>query len=167
MKVEVSKRSKIILLIAAIVVGILFCALGIKLFNVLFTIIGGLMVLGAAYSLINRNLLSGIISGVFGVVLIVLTWTVPNVVYIIFGLMVLISAILTFVVSIIYEDVKNCIISGLNAVLGGFLIGYREGVDWMIYVIGALFIVLGALGLILVLIPSKKGVKTVDVKDVK
>lgn len=172
MQVQISKGAKIGILIAAIITGILFCCLGIELFRVLFTIVGAMMVLGAVYSFVRKNIFIGVLGLIFGTLLIVLTWTAPNVVYIIFGVMMLLSGIAGFIVSVMNEDARSCITSVLNAVLGGFLIGYHEGADWMVFTIGALFIVLGIIGIILVLIPNKnhgdkKVVKTVDVKEVK
>lgn len=163
----ISKKTKLAVLASAIVTGVLFCCLGISLFQVLFTIIGGLIVFGGIFSCFSKRFISGLVLAAIGVFIIVAAWVWPNVPFIIFGVLMLLSGILGFITSVQNEDARSVVSSVLSAVLGGFLIGYREGADWIIFVIGALFIVTGIVGIILVCVPSKKDVKTVDVKPIK
>lgn len=168
-KFEISKGVKIALLVTAVIVGVLFCCLGITMFNVLFTIIGGLIAFGGLFAIFRKHIFAGLIITGLGALIIVAAWKWTNVSYIIFGVMMIISAVGGFISSVMMEDGRRCISSVITAVLGGFLVGFREGADWMIFVIGALFIILGIIGIILVLIPRRSGekrVKTVDVKPI-
>ena len=165
---KLSKGPKAAILIVAILTGVLFCCLGIKMFNILFTIIGGILALGGILAIISKRFLGGIILVGIGGLIIASAW-IPNwvnVAYIIFGVMMLISGIFGFIVAVHNENAGSCISSAISAILGGFLIGFREGADWMIFVIGALFMLFGIVGLILLFVPSKKDVKTVDVKPI-
>lgn len=170
----ISKGVKLAVLLASILTGVLFCILGIQMFNILFTIIGGLLVVGGIFAIVAKNFVAGVLIAAIGVLIILGCW-IPNwinVTYIVFGVLMVISGVLGFFVSVIKEDPRSCVSSVISAVLGGFLIGFRQGADWMVFVIGALFILLGLVGLILVLIPNKKDKKdkkvvTVDVKEVK
>lgn len=163
----ISKKTKLAVLAGAIVTGVLFCCLGISLFQVLFTIIGGLIIFGGVFACLSKRIISGLIIAAIGVFIVVAAWVWPNVPFIIFGILMLLSGILGFITSVQNEDARSVVSSVLSAVLGGFLIGYHEGADWIIFVIGALFIVTGIVGIILVCVPSKKDVKTVDVKPIK
>lgn len=166
----ISKWTKVGVLAVSIITGILFCCLGITTFNVLFTIIGGIIALGGIIAIVSKRFIGGIILAALGALIIVAAWKWTNVAYIIFGVMMVISAAFGFFQAVMKEDARACVSSVLSAVLGGFLIGFREGADWMIFVIGALFIVLGVVGLILVLIPNKKdgkNIKTVEIKEIK
>lgn len=163
----ISKKTKLAVLASAIVTGVLFCCLGISLFQVLFTIIGGLVVFGGVFACFSKRFVSGLVLVAIGVFIVVAAWVWPNVPFIIFGVLMLLSGILGFITSVQNEDARSVVSSVLSAVLGGFLIGYREGADWIIFVIGALFIIAGIVGIILVCIPSKNGVKTVDVKSIE
>lgn len=163
----ISKTTKIAVLAAAIITGVLFCCLGITMFNVLFTIIGAVIALGGLLLLPQKQFIFGILTAGLGALIIVAAWKWTNVAYIIFGVLMLISAIGGFIDAVMKNDVRSTVSSFISAILGGFLIGFREGADWMIFVIGALFIVLGVVGLLMVLFSRKKGVKTVDVKDIK
>jgi len=168
MKIQpIPKKVALGILASSIVTGILFCCLGVKFFNVLLTIVGALIVLGGLFSVVSKRYVLGIVLVAVGAFIIVAAWQWPRVPSIVFGVLMIMSGIAGFIGSVQNEDVGHCISSVLSAVLGGFLIGYREGADWMIFVIGALFIVTGIIGIILVCVKSKKGVKTVDVKDVK
>lgn len=158
---------KFAVLAASIVTGVLFCCLGITMFNVLFTIIGAIIALGGLFLVFKKQFIFGILTAGLGALIIVAAWKWANVSYIIFGVMMLLSAIGGFIRGVMSNDVRSTVSSVISAVLGGFLIGFREGADWMIFVIGALFIVLGVVGLLMVLFSRKKGVKTVDVKDIK
>ncbi len=163
----ISKKTKLAVLASAIVTGVLFCCLGISLFQVLFTIIGAFIIFGGVLSCFSKNIIAGLILAALGIFIVIAAWVWPNVPFIIFGVMMLLSGILGFISAVQNEDARSVVSSVLSAVLGGFLIGYHEGADWIIFVIGALFIVTGIIGIILVCIPSKKDVKTVDVKPIE
>ena len=166
---ELKKGPKAALFIVAILTGILFCVLGVKMFNILFTIIGATLALGGILAIISKRIFSGIIIAGVGGLIIASAW-IPNwtnVAYIIFGVLMVISGVFGFISAVHNEDARSCVSAVISAVLGGFLIGFREGADWMLFVIGALFMLIGVVGLILLFIPSKKDVKTVDVKDIK
>ena len=163
-----TKGPKAAILCVSILTGILFCILGVKMFNILFTIIGAILALGGILAIISKRLIGGIILAGIGGLIIASAW-IPNwtnVAYIIFGVLMVISGVFGFISAVHDENAKSCVSAVISAVLGGFLIGFREGADWMIFVIGALFILFGVVGLILLLIPSKKDVKTVDVKPI-
>ena len=166
---ELKKGPKAAILVVAILTGVLFCVLGISMFKILFTIIGAILALGGILAIISKRLIGGIVIGVIGGLIIASAW-IPNwtnVAYIIFGVLMVISGVFGFITSVHNEDARSCVSATLSAVLGGFLIGFREGADWMIFVIGALFILFGVVGLILLFVPSKKDVKVVDVKPVE
>lgn len=166
---KLRKGPKAAILVVAILTGVLFCCLGIKMFNILFTIIGAILALGGILALVSKRIIAGILLIGIGGLIIASAW-IPNwinVAYIIFGVLMLLSGIFGFIVAVHNEDAGSCVSSALSAVLGGFLIGFREGADWMVFVIGALFIVFGIVGLILLFIPSKKDVKVVDVKPIE
>lgn len=157
------------ILCVAILTGVLFCAIGIKMFNILFTIIGALLAIGGIISIFSRRIITGILVTIIGGLIIASAW-IPNwtnVAYIIFGVLMIISGVFGFINAVHDENGRECISAAISAVLGGFLVGFREGADWMVFVIGALFILFGIVGIILLFIPSKKDVKVVDVKPIE
>ena len=163
-----TKGPKAAVLCVAILTGVLFCVLGISMFKILFTIIGGIIALGGILAIVSKRFIGGALLAAIGGLIIASAW-IPNwtnVAYIIFGVLMVISGIFGFISAVHEENAGSCVSAAISAVLGGFLIGFREGADWMIFVIGALFIVFGVVGLILLFIPSRKGVKTVDVKPI-
>ncbi|MBQ0008930.1 MAG: hypothetical protein KBS97_01470 [Firmicutes bacterium] len=163
-----TKGPKAAVLCVSIIMGVLFCVLQTGMINILFTIIGVILALGGILAIISRRFIGGVILAALGGLIIASAW-IPNwtkVAYIIFGVMLLISGIFGFITAVYNENARSCISAVFSAVLGGFLIGFKEGADWMFFVVGALFILLGVVGLILLFVPSKKDVKTVDVKPI-
>lgn len=152
----------------SIIAGVLLCILGTKVLEILFTVIGALMVVCGVVSIIYSNTIGGILSICVGVLLILGAWLFVNVLFIINGILLCISGVGSFAISLRNNDIKNLIVSILMVVLGVFFfINTEATANWIFFVIGALFIVTGIMEIILLFIPSKKGVKTVDVKDVK
>ena len=157
------------ILCVAILTGVLFCVLQTALVNILFTIIGALLAIGGILALFSKRIITGILVTAIGGLIIASAW-IPNwtnVAYIVFGVLMIISAVFGFINGVHDENARECISAAFSAVLGGFLVGFREGVDWMFIVVGTLFILFGIVGIILLFIPSKKDVKVVDVKPIE
>ena len=162
------KKTMITLSLVSIISGILFCVLKQDLLNIIFTVIGALMIVAGVIGVIKSNAISGAISIGFGVLLVLGAWLFTYVLLIINGILLCLSGISGLALSVKTGDVKKCILSILMVVLGVlFFINTDETAAWIFFVIGALFIVIGIIGLILTLVPSKKGVKTVDVKPIE
>lgn len=164
----IDKKTIIALSAVSIISGILFCVLKQDLLNIIFTVIGALMIVAGIIGVIKSNVIGGAISIGFGVLLVLGAWLFTYVLLIINGVLLCLSGISGLALSVKTGDVKKCILSILMVVLGVlFFINTDETAKWIFFVIGALFIVAGIMGLILTLIPSKKGVKTVDVKPIE
>ena len=162
------KKTMITLSLVSIISGILFCVLKQDLLNIIFTVIGALMIVAGVIGVVKSNLLGGVISITIGVILVLGAWLFTYVLLIINGILLCLSGISGLALSVKTGDVKKCILSILMVVLGVlFFINTDETAGWIFFVIGALFIVTGIMGLILTLVPSKKGVKTVDVKPIE
>lgn len=169
MKIQaIDKKTLIGLSILSIISGILFCVLQQGLLNIIFTVIGALMVVTGVIGIFKLNPIGGVLSIAIGALLIMGAWLFVYVLLIINGVLLLLSGISGFALSVKTGDVKNCILSILMVVLGIlFFINTDATAGWIFFVIGTVFIVTGIVGVILACIPSKKGVKTVDVKPIQ
>ena len=169
MKVQaIDKKTLIGLSILSIISGILFCVLQQGLLNIVFTVIGALMVVAGIIGIVKLNPVGGVLSIAIGALLIMGAWLFVYVLLIINGILLILSGVSGLAWSVKMGDAKNCILSILMVVLGiFFFINTDATAGWIFFVIGALFIVTGIIGVILTCIPSKKGVKTVDVKPIE
>lgn len=153
----------------AIIAGILFCALREDLLYILFTIMGAFIIVSGIIALFKRSVFGGIFSIAVGVLLILGAWFFVNVLLLVNGILLCISGFYGIFVSILTRDLKNLVFSILTVVVGVLFFIYTEQTaGWIFFVIGALFIVLGIVGLIMTFTSNKdKKIKEVNVKEVK
>lgn len=168
MKVQaLDKKTTIALSILSIISGILFCVLKQDLLNIIFTVIGALMIVAGIIGIFKLNPIGGAVSIAIGALLVLGAWLFVYVLLVINGILLCLSGISELALSVKTGDVKNCILSILMLVLGVlFFINTEETAAWIFIVIGIMFIITGIAGIVLACIPSKKSVKTVDVKPI-
>ena len=165
----INKKAILVSSLISIIAGILIAVLGYDLLYIFFIVIGALALIGGILSFIRKYIFGGIIGVAIGVLLIIGAEFFVPALLIVNGVLLCVFGIYDFAISVVLKDFKNLIFSILTVIVGVFFFLYTEQtIGWIFFVIGALFIALGIVGLITSLFSKKdKKVKEVDVKDVK
>lgn len=148
-KVIRSKESKQSLLSAIlyILVGVLCMIFKTGMLEVLFTIVGALFIIQGVISVLAKDTINGIINIVIGLALILGAWLFVKIILIIFGVLILIKGIQELLVSLKIKQLMPIVASVVTIVLGVLLISSNWLSDWFFIIIGAIFVINGALEL--------------------
>lgn len=142
--------------IALIVIGILFCCFRSGMLNVLFTIVGAVLIVLGAYDLFRKNWVMGAIELAFGIVIIVCGWTVLEITLLVLGIIFIIYGIYNLIVTAgKIKNFKNAnawlaLVKPLLLIIFGILLVVAKWViaDWIFIVIGVIAIIDGVLAII-------------------
>lgn len=143
------KNNNVILSVALIVTGVIFCALRAQFVSALMSVVGTLVVLGGIYNLFEKQWAVGGIEIAVGIIVIVCGWTIVDVSLLVLGIIICVYAIYTLISRI--SMFKSVNINGkvfillnpfMQLIFGILLIVAR----W--YMLDALFIVLGVLSIV-------------------
>ncbi len=140
------RLTNIIISIAMLILGVLFCALRSQFVSALITVIGAMLIVYGIYQIIKKQYLEGALECVIGIGIIAMGWTIVDISLLILGILLVVYAIyliittLPLIKSANGQKLFNMLSTPmLSLVLGIILIVAR----W--YMIDALFIALGAI----------------------
>lgn len=142
--------------IALIVIGVLFCCFRAGMLNVLFTVIGAVLIALGAYDLFRKNWVMGAIELALGIAIIVCGWTVLEITLLVLGVVFIVYGVYLLVVTASKtKSFKNfnawlAIIKPLLIILFGIFLVVAKWVlaDWIFIVIGVIAIIDGVLAII-------------------
>ena len=137
-----------------IVVGALLVAFRDSIVNWILTAVGVVFIINGILQVSNKNTASGVINIVIGVVIIVFGWTLVWIAMLVFGAMLILSAIADYSKS--KKDKVDLTKLLVSFIVGGLLIfcGF-ETISWLFIVIGVALVLEGILQVI-TLIKNKK-----------
>lgn len=105
--------SQIVLAVALILIGVLFCALRTTMLNVLLTLVGVVLIALGIYDLVRKKYVKGALEIAAGIVIIICGWTIVEITLLILGIVFIAYA----VYSIIESAPKIKSSKGVNKVL--------------------------------------------------
>lgn len=139
--------------IALIVIGILFCCFRAAMLDVLFTIVGAVLIALGAYDLFRKNWVMGAIELALGIAIIVCGWTVLEIALLVLGIVFIIYGVYSLIV--VARKIRSLKDLGawiallkpiLLILLGIFLVVARWALfDWIFIVVGIIAIADGVL----------------------
>lgn len=146
---EKIKNSDLLISIALIIIGVLFCALRSQFVSALLTVVGVLLIIVGVYDVVRKQYVQGAIEIVVGIIIIACGWTIVDITLLILGIVFVVYSVYSIVSQI--PAIKNA--KGIDKALvilnpvcilifGVILIVAR----W--YMIDAVFIVIGVLAII-------------------
>lgn len=130
-----------------IILGILFIIFGKGMVSVLFTVIGALLCAGGI-ALMFMNPLAGVFCLLIGVLLIVGAWTFVNAILLVFGIITALSGIFGIVKYFKSKSLPDVIQGCCSIVMGGLMIACFWEKNFLFYVVGACWILVGVIGMI-------------------
>ncbi len=144
-------NSPLIMGIALIIIGVLFCALQAGFVSILLTVVGVVLIILGALALVGRNWALGLIEIAIGVIIIACGWTIVDITLLILGIVFIAYAIYQIIISVpLLKNKKpsQIAIALLNPIftlaLGIILVVAKwQMIDVIFIVIGALAIVAG------------------------
>lgn len=131
-----------------LVFGILFIAFRTQMLNWALTVCGALALLYGIYLLVQRLWLYGALYIALGLALILGGWLFLTIVLLIFGILILVVAIVSLIADLNRKPVKKISVAAdcVGIVVGGLLVVSKWYLlDWLFIVIGAVMIVNGVL----------------------
>lgn len=133
-----------------ILIGVLFIVFKSSMFNWLMTIVGVVFIALGVIDILHKNLTNGIIEAVIGIVIILGGWLFLEIVFIVFGALLIVKGATDLVKQFQGKrDVVKIIIAILTIALGILLIVSKWVVlEWFFIVIGVAFILDGAFALL-------------------
>lgn len=133
-----------------ILIGVLFIVFKSSMFDWLMTIVGVVFIALGVIDILHKNLTNGIIEAVIGIVIILGGWLFLEIVFIVFGALLIVKGAMDLVKQFQGKrDVVKIIIAILTIALGILLIVSKWVVlEWFFIVIGVAFILDGAFALL-------------------
>lgn len=133
-----------------ILIGVLFIVFKSSMFNWLMAIVGVVFIALGVIDILHKNLTNGIIEAVIGIVIILGGWLFLEIVFIVFGALLIVKGAMDLVKQFQGKrDVVKIIIAILTIALGILLIVSKWVVlEWFFIVIGVAFILDGAFALL-------------------
>lgn len=130
-----------------IVVGLLFCILRSGAMNILFTIVGALLIVKGVMDVLAKNVTPGVIAIAAGVAVIALGWFLVKVALLILGVIILIKSVQNLLDVLKKKHTTLELVGAiLAAVIGVMLIASGWMVlDWLFIIIGVALIADGGM----------------------
>lgn len=160
-------NSPMIMGIALIVIGILFCALRAGFVSIVLTVVGVVLIILGALALLGKSWSLGIIEVAVGVIIIACGWTIVDITLLILGIVFIAYAIYQIITMLPFlkkQSPKEIAVSLLNPIftlaLGAILVVAKwKMIDAIFIVIGVLAIIAGAMMILRNFIAGKKMAK--------
>ena len=147
-KKSISKE-KLISAIVMVIIGILCISLRSGMVNILFTIVGALLICAGIIELFNKNYAAGAVEIAVGIVFIACGWTIANIALLIVGIVAVVYSI--YMVAKDFDRIKQLkgwdIVRALLGPIGLLVVGILLIVAGSV-VTDAIFIVLGVFAII-------------------
>ena len=137
-----------------IVVGALFAYFKAGIVNWILTAVGVVFIINGIIQVSNKKIAPGVVYIAIGVAIIVFGWTLVEIAMLVFGVMLILSAIADYSKS--KKDKVDLVKLLVSVIVGGLLIfsGFKV-IDWLFIVLGVTLILEGILQII-TLIKNKK-----------
>ena len=137
--------------VAYIVIGVLFCLFKGTVLDWLMTAVGAIFLLQGIVDLIRKNVFSGLVSVVIGIVIIMGGWLFIEIVLLVLGVLLAVKGVLALLGALgaKKKNLFSILFALLTVVVGVMLIVSKWAMmDTLFLVIGVLLIVDGAMSLI-------------------
>jgi uncharacterized membrane protein HdeD (DUF308 family) len=112
--------SRIVLAVALIIIGVLFCALRASMLSILLTLVGVVLIALGIYDIVRKKYVKGAIEAAAGLVIIVCGWTIVEITLLILGIVFIAYAVYSIIESapkIKESKGANKILTILNPIL--------------------------------------------------
>ena len=133
-----------------ILIGLLFCVFKAGMMNVLFSVVGALLIAKGVLDILEKNVTSGVISAVAGVAVIVLGWELTGIALMVLGIIILIKAIQNILELMKRKRTVLEFVGAILAAVIGFMLIFSgwKAVDLLFIVIGITLILDGGMTLV-------------------
>ena len=133
-----------------IIIGLLFCVFKAGMMNVLFSVVGALLIAKGVLDILEKNVTSGVISAVAGVAVIVLGWELTGIALMVLGIIILIKAIQNILELMKRKRTVLEFVGAILAAVIGFMLIFSgwKAVDLLFIVIGITLILDGGMTLV-------------------
>lgn len=131
-----------------ILIGVLLVLFRSETLGWAMTIAGIFFLISGILDLIKKNWAGGAISLIIGIAILVLGWTVAEIVLLVLGILIAVKGIIALV-NVLKKKKKNALelIFPILSVVLGIMLAFGNGLDIMIVVVGILLVIDGFLGL--------------------
>lgn len=133
-------------------IGILLCVLQMRVLEILFTLVGALLILYGIYDIVEKRVTRGAIEATIGIVVIVCGWTIVDWAIFVLGILMIVKGVIDLLASLSDKKNSQAMLNAIVLIVIGALLVTAKWVaveigNILCIVIGALFIVNGVLAL--------------------
>lgn len=130
-----------------IVLGVLLVVFRSQTLDWAMTIAGVFFILSGVIDLLRKNGGSGVVSIIIGIAVLVLGWTVTQIVLLVLGILIAVKGVLALLAAIANKWTLFGILFPILTIAVGLVLAFGNGLDQILVVAGVLLVVDGVLGL--------------------
>ena len=132
-----------------IIIGALLVAFKDDMLGIAMTVAGIFFILSGALDVLRFNAVGGAVSLIIGIAILVLGWVMAAIVLLVLGILIALKGFIALI-DVLRKKRRNTleILFPILSIVLGIMLAFGNGIEAVLLIVGVLFIVDGALGLI-------------------